>query len=252
MKEIKGVLCLLVTPLTEKYQLNEDALRREIDWVIENGGDGIIPMGSVGEFTHLASEERKKILEICIDQVGTKTLTVAGTSADTTHQAIEYTKYAEELGYDGAIIIPPYYWRATEEEVQSHYRMISEATKRIQLAIYNNPKLSKFEMSTKFIRKLAEIDRVTALKDSEEDITRTLFLSDKLAVLRTPVWFLYGLLTGGAGGTISPFAIPSCAKIYKWFREGKLADALELQKKVSLTKPFTIMEGEAGVGWLGK
>lgn len=252
MKEIKGVLCLLATPLTKDYELNEDALRREVDWVIEHGGDGIIPMGSVGEFSHLSPEERKTIMKICIDQAKDRTLTVAGTSADTTYEVIEYTKYAEDLGYDGAMIIPTYYWKATADEVYNHYRMISEATENIQIVVYNNPNLSKFDMSIEFIRKLADIDRVNYVKDSPPDVTRTLFMADKISVLRTPVWFLYGLLTGGTGGTISPFVIPACAKIYKWFKEGKLNEALELQKRVSLTKPFTIREGEAGIGWLGR
>jgi 4-hydroxy-tetrahydrodipicolinate synthase len=252
MKEIKGVLCLMTTPLTEDYELNEHALRREVDWVIENGGDGIIPMGSVGEFSHFLPDERKKIISICIDQAKNKTLTIAGTSADTTHEAIEYTKYAEDLGYDGAIVIPPYYWKATEEEVYTHYKMISDATKKIQIVLYNNPNLSKFDMSPAFVRKLADIERVTTMKDSDHDITRTFFVADKINVLRTPVWFLYGLLTGGVGGTISPFVVPACAEIYKLFKQGKLDEALELQRKVSLTKPFTIMQGEAGVGWLGR
>lgn len=252
IKVIEGNLCLLATPFTKDYKLNIEALKMEVNWVINNGGDGVIPMGSVGEFTHLKPDERKKVMDAVIDEAKGRTLTIAGTSADTTHEVIEYTRYAEDLGYDGVMVIPPYYWKATEAEVYDHYKRLSEATKTIQIVLYNNPGLSKFDMSIPFIRKLADLDRVNAVKDSPFDVTRTIFVSDKINVLRTPVWFLYGLLTGGTGGTISPFVIPQCAQIYKWFKEGKLQEAAELQIKVSLTKPFTLREGEMGVGWLGR
>jgi len=252
-RQIRGILALLATPFTRDYELNEEALRKEVDWVIEKGADGIIVTGSVGEFIHLSDAERKKILQICIDQVGGKTITVASTSGAHTLQAIELTKYAEDLGYDGAMVVPTYYWRCTEEEAFRHYEMISEAT-NIPLVIYHNPDLSKFYMKPEFVLKLAEeIPQVVALKEVVTDaqhVQRLMaMVGEKINVLQYTTGFLAALILGAKGGTIDPFQITLAIQCKKALEEGDIKKAVDFQQRMMEVYPS--LSGEAATSVLG-
>ena len=208
MKSLHGVLVLLATPFKPNYELDEDAMIKQVQWVTEQGADGIIPTGSAGELTHLTDEELKRVHKICIDNAKAGMITVAGAGADTTLEAVKRTKYAQDLGYDGVMIIPPYYWKCTEDEVYNHYKTLSDVTD-IQIMFYHNPGLSKFLGTLPFIERLSKIPRMTAMKDSHEDITRTAYLQDKIAVFRTQPYFLFNLMLGGKGGTVATYAVPS-------------------------------------------
>jgi dihydrodipicolinate synthase/N-acetylneuraminate lyase len=235
MKKLEGVLCLLATPFNEDYMPNEETMIKQIEWVVEKGAHGIIPTGSVGEFTHLTLEERKRIYEVCIDSVKDSVVTLAGTGTDTTLHALELTKYVQDLGYDGAMVAPPFYWRSTEEEIYDHYKRIADATSRnpdFQIMVYNPPALTKFYMSTKFVKKLAKIKGITSIKDSDANILRTLYLRDEIDVFRVQQTILFGLLLGAKGACVAPFSVPLCLECYNACKQGKLDKARDLQIQI--------------------
>jgi len=252
VKQISGNLALLSKPFTEDYKINEDALRREIDWVIGKGADGIIVTGSVGEFVHLTDEERMKVFKICIDQISGGKLAVASTSAAYTLQTIEITKQAEDLGYDGAMVVPPYYWRCSEEEVYRHYEMIAEHTD-IPLILYHNPDLSKFYMRPEFVLKLTKIPQVVAIKEVVTDVQHLqklmALIGDKINVLQYTTGFLTALMLGAEGGTIDPFFITPAIKCKEALENGHLMEAVEIQQKMMSVYPS--ISGEAATGALG-
>ena len=254
MKALEGVLCLLGMPFTKDNKVNEEAMIKQIEWVIEQGADGIIPTGSAGEMTHLFDDEVKRVHEICIEHAPTNCVTVAGAGAAFTDKAIQRVKYAEDLGYDGVMVIPPYYWKVTDAEVMDHYKAIGKASD-IQIMLYHNPWLSKWMGSVKFIEKMTqEIPTLVAMKDSHEDITRVQYLYDKLNVLRTQPYFLFNLMLGGKGGTIAPYAVPLCAKIYKLFNDGNLSEALKYQRMLTAdwNDWWTKEAGEKGTLMVGQ
>lgn len=241
-KTLEGVLCLLATPFTRDYQLSEENLRREIDWLVEEAGvHGIMPGGSVGEFAHLSDEERKRIFAICIDRVKGDIVTVAGTSGGTTTQAIELTKYAQDLGYDGVFVVPPHYWECTEDEVYEHYKRLAEATDT-QIVLYNAPIFCKFRMTPKFVAKLAEIsDKIVALKHPVSDIVlltqMNAEVSKRLNIITVERTLLPNLIMGGKGAAVGPHTSPMALEIYNTYKKGDLHKAWEIQNRVTLISP---------------
>ena len=162
MKLARGILAMLVTPFHDDYRLNEAALRKEVQWAIASGAEGVVAAPSIGEFLHMDEAERTKVFEIVIEEASKhpNISTVAMTSGATTLETIRYAKIAARLGYSAQQVIPPYYWRCGEAEVERHYRMVAESGD-LPVVIYHNPALSKFNITPRFAGKLATIEGVS-------------------------------------------------------------------------------------------
>lgn len=171
MKKFEGTFVVTVTPFTSSEELDLEALRANVDYYIENGVHGVVVGGSTGEFPTLSLEEHKKIIEAVVDRVNGRVPVIAGTGACATRRVIELTKYSEDVGADGAMIVPPFYAKPKENELYEHYRNIAEAVD-LTIMLYNNPWTSKVDMQPDFIAKMAEIDNIRYVKESSGDITR--------------------------------------------------------------------------------
>jgi 4-hydroxy-tetrahydrodipicolinate synthase len=171
MKKFEGTFVVAVTPFTSNEELDLDALKENVDYYVENGVHGVVVAGSTGEFAVLSLEEHKKIIEVVVDRVNGRVPVIAGTGACATRRVIELTKYAKDVGADGAMIIPPFYTKPKENELYEHYKSIAEAVD-LPIMLYNNPWTSKVDMQPSFIAKLAEIDNVSYVKESSSDATR--------------------------------------------------------------------------------
>lgn len=128
----------MVTPFMKDGSLDEEALRQNIDWYIEQGAPGVICTWSTGEFETLSDDEFKCLIKVTVDQVNGKVPVIAGTSAASTWKAKELSKLAEDSGVDGVMVVPPYYYYPQEDEIIEHYRKVAEAI-NIPIMVYNNP-----------------------------------------------------------------------------------------------------------------
>ncbi len=148
MKLVHGIIAMLVTPFGANFALNEDALRKEVRWALDNGAEGVVAAPSIGEFLHMNEAERTRVFEIVLEESQRRPniSTVAMTSGATTLETLRYAKIAGKLGYDAQQVIPPYYWRCGEVEVERHYRMVADAGD-LPVVVYHNPALSKFNIS---------------------------------------------------------------------------------------------------------
>jgi 4-hydroxy-tetrahydrodipicolinate synthase len=252
-RDISGIIAMLVTPFTKDYQLDEGALRAEVDWCVRNGAHGVVATPSIGEFLHLSEAERVRAFEVTLDQARKhpNILTVAMTSGATTLEVLKFAKIAGEMGYDAQQLIPPYYWRCGEEEVYKHYQMVAEAG-HLPVVVYHNPALSKFTMSPKFFGRLCGVPGIVAIKEVLTDLQHLEALYDevngRVQVLQTFRAFLTGLLLGAAGGFINVFAVPASAKLLKLFQAGEIAKAVEVQRRLNRCFP---RGGEEALGHLG-
>jgi len=170
-KKLRGAFAVLVTPFNKDYSLDEIGLRENIDWLIAEGIHGIIPAGSTGEFVSLSENERKRLIEVTVDQAKGRVPVCAGACAETTQDAIMYTKFANEVGCDAVMILPPYYFGPKPEELYSHYKAISDSVD-IPIMIYNNPWTSGVDIKVDVALKLAEIENVKYIKESSGDVRR--------------------------------------------------------------------------------
>ncbi|MHB8618719.1 MAG: dihydrodipicolinate synthase family protein [Chloroflexota bacterium] len=249
---LSGVIGLVVTPMHEDYSVNEEALRRQVDWCFEQGVTGITATPSIGEFPHLTRDERIRVMEVTLEQTRKHGgVALATTAGATTLEALDYTKIAAQQGYDYAVVIAPYYWKVGELEVQRHFNMVADQG-GLPVVIYHNPALSKFHITPKFAGKLAEHPNIVAIKEVETDLQHLEALVEEIAgkitYLQTFRAYLTGRLLGSAGGTINVFAIPACVAIDRAFQAGDIARAEIIQRKLNQVFP---RGGEAALGAIG-
>jgi N-acetylneuraminate lyase len=253
MELVHGILAMLVTPFTSEYHLNEDALRREVQWALDNGAHGVVATPSIGEFLHLTESERLRVWEITLDEArkGSAVCAVAMTSGATTLETLSYARHAARMGFDAQQVIPPYYWRCGELEVERHYRMVADSGD-LPVVIYHNPALSKFTISPKFAGRLATIENIIAMKEVLTDLQHLEALYDEIggrvAVYNTFRALLAGLMLGAAGGFINIFAVPAAAALLSAFTAGDVARAQEIQRRLNRCFP---RGGEESLGHLG-
>jgi dihydrodipicolinate synthase/N-acetylneuraminate lyase len=253
VKLVHGILAMLVTPFTDDYKLKEDALRREVKWALDRGADGIVATPSIGEFLHLSETERLRAWEVTLEETRRRpdVCAVAMTSGATTLETLGYARHAARMGFDAQQVIPPYYWRCGELEVERHYRMVAGAGD-LPVVIYHNPALSKFTISPKFAGRLAAIQNIVAMKEVLTDLQHLEALYDEIGALidvfNTFRALLAGLMLGAAGGFINIFAVPAAAALLKSFRAGELTRAEEIQRRLNRCFP---RGGEETLGHLG-
>jgi 4-hydroxy-tetrahydrodipicolinate synthase len=168
---LKGTFVVMVTPMLENYELDIEALKKNIDWYIEEGLPGICVCGGTGEFTSLTQDERLLIAETAVKHVDGRIKCIIGTAAETTKETILYTKHAEEIGADGVMIINPYYCRPTADEIFEHFKAISESS-NIPIMVYNNPAHSGVDLTPDIIARLSAIPNVNYVKDASGDLRR--------------------------------------------------------------------------------
>ncbi len=253
-QRFKDVIGMVVTPFhAADYRLNEPALRAQIDWCFEHGATGVVATPSIGEFLHLEDDERTRVFDVVADQIGRHSgkSKFAMTSGATTLQAMRWTKTAAELGYECAVVIAPYYWKAGEREVFEHYRTIAEANV-LPVCVYHNPALSKFHMSPAFLGKVASLDNVVMVKEVETELQHLEAVADALAgkALYTQTFraYLTGRMLGSAGGQINVFAIPACVAIDQALARDDYRTAEEIQRRLNRVFP---RGGEAALGAIG-
>ena len=166
-----GVIPPIVTPFNDDYSINEDVLRSLVERLIVEGVHAIITTGSSGEFTRLSMEERKRVLEVTIDQAQGRIPVIAGTAASGTLEAIELSTHAESIGAAVLQIVAPFYASLSEDEIYDHYRRIGERVS-IPVLMYNNRGLTSIDMSPDLIARLAEIPNVYGIKEATGDSRR--------------------------------------------------------------------------------
>jgi len=205
-----GIIAVIATPFTKDNQIDVVALRKQVRFLIDEGQvHGIIPNGSTGEFILMSDEEQRLVAKTVVDEVNGKVPVIVGTAAASTRETINRTCYAQDIGADGAMIVPSYYCHPNEDEIFNHYTEIVKAVD-LPIIVYNNPSTSGIDMSPEFIARLAEIDQLTHIKESTGDMTRLALIQmlcgDKIKVLCGCDTLCLEMFMMGAGGYIAPGA----------------------------------------------
>lgn len=164
----KGVLHLVMTPFDENEELDEKALRESLRHVVNKlkGEDAVfIPTASTGEFYAMNDEECRKVAKIAVEEVNGEFPVMVGTARAGTKATLEMSKYAQDVGADGVMIVLPYYHLVTKEGIYRHYKKIA-VNLDIGIMIYNNPVVSKLWIPPDLMARLSKIENIIADKEN--------------------------------------------------------------------------------------
>jgi 4-hydroxy-tetrahydrodipicolinate synthase len=167
---IQGSLVALVTPF-RNGGIDEDAIRSMVRWHIEQGTDGLVPMGTTGESATLDVEEHTRVTEIVVDEAAGRIPVVAGAGSNDTRHAIGNQERAEQAGAEAALHVTGYYNRPSQEGLYRHFEAVHAAS-RIPIIVYNIPARVVVDIQPETMARIAELPRVAGVKDATGDLTR--------------------------------------------------------------------------------
>ena len=203
---LTGSIVALVTPMHLDGSVDWQALDRLIEWHLESGTHGIVPMGTTGESATLSTEEHLEVIKRTIDVVAGRVPVVAGTGSNATGEAMHQTLEAQRLGADACLLVTPYYNRPTQEGLYQHYKAIADAT-AVPIVLYNVPPRTGCDMQADTVARLSEIDGIVGIKEACGDAQRVAAIkgavADDFFVLSGEDAQTLQMLELGAVGTIS-------------------------------------------------
>lgn len=237
-KEFRGSYTVSVTPFTEDGSaIDIGALKNFLDWQLQAGVPGIIALGSTGEFLTVDDEERRLVVETYVNHIDGRIPVLIGTMNAHTPNAVRHSRQAQDLGADGVMIIPPYYYTPTEDEIFNYYAAIDRAIS-IPVMLYNNPVTSNVDMSAQLVARLCrELETVQYIKESSLDLARVRDVIEAsegemkvFAGERIVDSFLLGAI-----GYVNPYGnyIPVAShRIFDLLGAGRIDDALAVQRLI--------------------
>jgi len=175
MTPIVGSIVALVTPMLDNAEVDYPGLRRLIDWHIAEGTDCIGVVGTTGESPTVTVEEHCEIIRVAVEHAAGRVPIMAGAGGNSTHEAIELSRYAKKVGADCTLQVVPYYNKPSQEGLYRHFRAIAEAVD-IPLVLYNVPGRTVADLQHDTVLKLAQIDRIVGIKEATGNIERAAWL----------------------------------------------------------------------------
>lgn len=241
---IKGVLTPSITVFDENKKLNYPANQEHINYLIDSGINGILFLGSIGEFFAMEKEEKKEFISFATESVQKRVPVLIGTGGTVVEEVIELSQYSAKAGADAVAIITPYFFQFNEERLYDYYKKIAENVD-IDIFLYNFPARSGVNMSPDLIYKLGrDFDNIVGIKDTMDTISHTREIIsqardnlDEFAVLSGfDEYFLPNLMAGGDGliGGLSNVVPSLFADLYQAYQANDFKTTTILSKKISI------------------
>ena len=175
MKPITGSIVALITPMLDDGGIDYPALRRLIDWHIEQGTDCIGVVGTTGESPTVTVPEQREIIRVSVEQAKGRVPIMAGCGANSTAEAIALARYAKEVGADCQLQVVPYYNKPTQEGIYQHFKAIAEAVD-LPMCLYNVPGRAVADMQLETVKRLGQIPGIFGIKEATGNIERAQWL----------------------------------------------------------------------------
>jgi 4-hydroxy-tetrahydrodipicolinate synthase len=230
-----GSMVALVTPF-KNGKVDFAALERLVEWHIEQGTDGLVPVGTTGESPTVDVEEHEKIIATVVRRAAGRTAVIAGAGANATVEAIELTRFSKGVGADATLQVAPYYNKPTQEGLYRHFATIAEAVD-LPMVLYNIPPRCVVSLSPETVARLALLPQVVAIKEAtgSMDQTSEILARSSITVLSGDDSLTLPLMALGAKGVISVVAnvVPKDVKrLTDAMLAGNLAAALQAHRKL--------------------
>lgn len=241
-QRLKGIIPPIVTLFDQHGEIDWKANQALVDWLIDQRVHGLLLMGSTGEFSALTNAERKEYAEKMTAYVNGRVPVLIGTGSTAFKEVIDLATHAQSVGADGILVVNPYYWNYSEEQLYDYYAKISQCVS-IPVIIYNIPLLTGQCLSAELIHRLAVNHKnIIGVKDTINDIghIRQLLITvkkdrpDFLIFSAFDDHLLPSLQIGAAGSIngIANFAPELFVQLYEHYQSGNIQAAIELHKQI--------------------
>lgn len=234
----KGSLVALITPMRDDGSVDEKAYAELVDWQINEGTHGLVPVGTTGESPTLSHEEHKRVVEICIAAAKGRVPVIAGAGSNSTEEAIDLTRHAKEAGADAALVVTPYYNKPTQEGMYLHFTGIADAVD-LPIIIYNIPPRSVVDMTPETMGRLAKHRNIIGVKDATANLTRPLHqrrtCGEDFCQLSGEDHTALAFNAAGGAGCISVTANVAprlCSEMQTAWMEGRVGQAMAIQNRL--------------------
>ncbi len=238
----EGVYVAMLTPFDEAGSINEAELRRIVDFQINGGVDGLFPISSVGEFIHMSREEKFRMMEIVVDQNKGRVKITPGVGSSNPAESISLAQKAKDLGCDGVVVAPPYFYQMSQENIEKYFEAIADGV-NIPNILYNIPLFTQ-PLSYDVVKRLARHKNIVGMKDSSGSMVDFMHFMDKIKIAGEDIHMLTGreetlfpcLMVGGKGCmTATSGILPEImVDIYEAWKKGEYENARQLQNSILL------------------
>ena len=232
----KGVATALITPMNESG-VDYPALKRLIDWQIDEGIDALVICGTTGESSTLSDAEHRQVLSFALEVAAGRVPMIAGTGSNDTAYAISLTQYACQIGYDAMLVVTPYYNKSTQNGLVASYTAIANASTK-PIILYNVPSRTGTNIEPATYQKLAQVENIVGIKEANGNISKVVetaaLVGDMLDIYSGNDDQIVPIMACGGVGVISVLSnvLPrESVQICRKFFDGDVQGAMELQKK---------------------
>lgn len=236
--KFRGSLTALVTPF-KKGALDEAGLRQLVNWQIEQGSHGLVPVGTTGESPTLSHDEHNKVTEWCVEESKGRVPVIAGAGSNSTREAVALAKHAEKAGADAVLVVTPYYNKPTQEGMYHHFKAVNDAI-GIPIIIYNIPPRSVVDLSVETMTRLFELKNIAGVKDATANLARVsqqrhAMGPDFIQLSGEDMTALAYMAAGGHGciSVVANVAPKPCADLMTAVLKGDYAAALKIQDRLT-------------------
>lgn len=232
-----GICVAMILPYNKDHSINEDELKKLLNFQLNKGVHGFLPLGSIGEFIHLSKEEKIKVIEIVVETVNGRAYIIPNVGSSHPKKSIELALEAKKLGCSGVLISPPYYYKLSNDMIEKYFEEIIDAID-MPVILYNIPVFTQ-PLSYGIVKRLSQRKNVVGIKDSSGNMVDFLNFMDEVRLIGGDMNFLTGReetsfasLMMGAKGSITGIAaiLPEyMLGIYNHWKKGNYNKAREIQ-----------------------
>ncbi|MDC9824133.1 4-hydroxy-tetrahydrodipicolinate synthase [Devosia sp. ZB163] len=249
---LRGSLTALITPFANGA-LDEKAFSHFVDWQINEGSHGLVPVGTTGESPTVTHDEHRRLIEICVEVTAKRVPVVAGAGSNSTAEAVALARYAEDVGADAVLSVVPYYNKPTQEGMFQHFSAVASATS-LPIILYSVPGRTVVDLTVDTIARLRDAhSNIVGVKDATANMERASAQRARLGVdfvlLSGEDVTALGFNAHGGHGCISVtsnVAPRMCALFQNACQQGNYAEALALQDKLFPLHKALFLENNPG------
>jgi len=250
--QFAGSYTALITPFANG-QVDEAAFRKLVDWQIESGTHGLVPVGTTGESPTLTHAEHDRVIELCIEQAAGRVPIIAGAGSNSTAEAVRLAKHAAKAGANAVLIVSPYYNKPTQEGLYRHFGAVAEAVD-VPVIVYDIPGRSIVRVADETLARLVvDFSNIGGIKDATSDVARpprlvTTFGNGFAQLSGEDATTLPYLAAGGHGAisVTSNIAPQECAAMHGAWRAGDITTAQQINRRLMPVHAAMFCEASPG------